>query len=823
MDRGNSSPLLSWLLLPVTAALILSALSLPLQPYTGLVLRGDQVVTVDPGGPAERAGLAPGDHLIQQPGQPAFTRSPLAYAAPGEPMILLRERSRGLARIRMVPTTLPDGERRMMAALLAVASGYVLIGGWVWSERRDRLTRVFFLLCLAFAWFLAPLPRWRSEASGVLYDTLYTGVGLYLPALFIHFFALFPESGQPRGRLRSATTIAYGVATGIFGASFLIMLAEPVFETIAAAAQSLIQGMAGLWFAFGLLGALYVFTGSYRRARSTDARRRLRVALVGTALGALPFATLVAVRNLSPHGPIPGERLAVLLTLLVPASFAWATGVHRVFEFKVALRAAVVLVALAALGGFVYVAGEWLAAAWRRDLGSGLAGGALTFVVLTAAVAGPASRWLRSLGARFIPDVATATERLDSSPGARHGTPGQLIEAACQSLTEAFHLDGCLALEFAPGGLRTAARTGVTVSPSPETDFTAALPESGGVVALEDLHLRAPDRRALERAGVAWLLPVGGTARHCLMLGRRLGGSWFGLDDQRELRRFVGHLEVLLENARLREAASTHGSMDRELSKAGAIQAHLLPRRVPVFRSLDCAAAALSSESIGGDYYDFVRSPGPVVTLAVGDAAGKGIPAALMGTWVHAGFRDRARRGAAPGGLLTALNHDLVALNQPQAFVALLCARVDVRAAALTFANAGLTPPLLRRRDGRFEELCQSGVLLGVSPRAHYEDCSVELDAGDIIVLYSDGLTEARRGEEEFGPEGVRRVLEGHARQGAAEILRALLAGVQAFTDQPLDDVTVVVLKQLTQPARPRPGPRQEELKFQAQAADSTR
>ena len=823
MDRGTSSPLLSWLLLPVTAALVLSALSLPLQPYLGLVLRGDRVVAVVPGGPAERAGLAPGDHLVPQPGQPPFTRSPVAYAVPGVPMVLLRERGPALAAVRVVPAALPDGERRMMAALLAVASGFVLIGGWVWSERRDRLTRAFFLLCLDFAWLLAPLPRWSGEASGVLYEAFYTGAGLYLPALFIHFFALFPESGQPRGHLRSATTIAYGVATGLFGASFLITLAEPVFGPLAAAAQSLILSMAGLWVAFGLLAALFLFAGSYRRARSADARRRLRVALAGTVLGALPFAALVAVRNLSPGGPIPGERLAVLLTLLVPAAFAWATGVHRVFEFKVALRATVVLVVFATLGVLIYVAGEWLAAAWRQDLGSGLAGGALTFVALTAAVAGPASRWLRSLGARFVPDVATATERLGASPGAHGGTPGHVVEAACQALAEAFHLDGCLALEFASGGLRTVARAGVTVSPPPETDFTAALPESGGVVALEDLHLRAPDRRALERAGVAWLLPVGGTVRHCLMLGRRLGGSWFGLEDQRELRRFAGHLEVLLENARLREAASTHGSMDRELSKAGAIQAHLLPRRVPVFRSLDCAAAALSSEPIGGDYYDFVRSPGPVVTLAVGDAAGKGIAAALMGTWVHAGFRDRARRGAAPGELLSALNHDLVALNQPQAFVALLCARVDVRAATLTFANAGLTPPLLRRRDGRFEELCQSGVLLGVAPRAQYDDCSVELDAGDIMVLYSDGLTEARRGEEEFGPEGVRRVLEGHARAGAAEILRALLAEVQAFTDQPLDDVTVVVLKQVTRPARARPGPRQEELKFQIQAADNTR
>ena len=92
MDRGTSSPLLSWMLLPVTAALILSALSLPHQPYAGLVLRGDRVWRSLPGGPAERAGLAPGDRLVPLPGQPPFTRSPLAYAAPGEPMVLLRER-----------------------------------------------------------------------------------------------------------------------------------------------------------------------------------------------------------------------------------------------------------------------------------------------------------------------------------------------------------------------------------------------------------------------------------------------------------------------------------------------------------------------------------------------------------------------------------------------------------------------------------------------------------------------------------------------------------------------------------------------------------
>ena len=276
-----------------------------------------------------------------------------------------------------------------------------------------------------------------------------------------------------------------------------------------------------------------------------------------------------------------------------------------------------------------------------------------------------------------------------------------------------------------------------------------------------------------------------------------------------ELERFAEHLGVTLENAVLRREAHGRLHIDRELREAGAIQAHLLPRRAPVFPTLDCAAAALSSESVGGDYYDFVEGPGRDFTLAVGDAAGKGIPAALLLAGVQARFRTEACKGRTPGQLLDALNRELVGLDQPEKFVGLLCARFEVRTGRLCFANAGLTPPLLRRRDGACEELTASGVLLGVSLRASYPDECVTLGAGDLVVIYTDGLTEARRGDELFGVEGVRRVLDMHAGRRAADILDALLEEVRAFTDRPLDDVTVVVLRQLTGAiAEPAPSPK---------------
>lgn len=822
MDRG-ASPHLSWMLVPVSGVLVLSALSLPRQPFTGLILRGDRVVTVMPASPGERAQLRAGDRVLIWPARANAPQNPLADAAPHRPLKLLRERADRLDEIVLVPEPLPASERRMMAGLLAVASGFVLLGGWVWSQRRDSLTRAFFLLCLAFAWLIAPFPRFSSRSIALAYETLYSGVTVFLPALFVHFFALFPERLAVRGRRRSLAAIAYGVAAVLFAAEVAITAISMFTGNGLESTLELLQSVAALWFAAGVAAALGLFVRSYRRARNDDARRRLRVALIGTALGMTPLVALVLLHNLAPGPPLPGEGWAVMLTLLVPASFAWAALVHRVFEFRVALRAAAALAALALIGGLVFWAGEWLAQAWRADLGSGIAGGALAFVALAAAVAGPAGAWLRALGERVIPDEhdRSLSEWMIRHPSAR-GSAREQLEAACATVAERLLLDGCAALELEGDSVRHAARVGHTRLPEIAALGTDLLRTLGRTpVGLDDPRLAGGACRALEAAGVCWVLPVGNdAARVALLLGRRLSGPWLSIPEIRDLTRFAHHLDVVLDNARLREEATVHGAYGRELTRAQEIQAHLLPRKAPNYPSLDCAAAALSSEPVGGDYYDFVKAPGRVLTLAVGDAAGHGVPAALMGVWAQACFRNEARRGAGPGQVLTALNRELVSMEQPEAFVALLCARIEVLSGRFHYANAGLTPPLLRRADGTCEELMQSGVLLGVTPDAAYPDASVDLESGDVIVLYTDGLTEARHGDEMYGVERMAAALHRCAERRAAEIVRELMSEVQAFADHPLDDLTVVVLKQILAPVR-APGALQNPLKWRTTPADA--
>lgn len=801
---------LSVLLLPVTAALLWIALGLPQRASTGFVLRGDRVEEVAPGGPADRAGIAVGDRLLPSDPSAVWARSTSGLTAglePGRATVLTLLRQNRPTSVRLVPEALPRADFRLLAILLMVACGFLLLASVVWSERRDALTRGFFLLSLAFAVLVAPLPQWRSPSAALGYEALYTGITLFLPALFIHFFVLFPESERPTGALGAVVTAAYAFATLLYAALVapLALPAElrPDVEPFVTA----IESASALWFALGVLAAAGLFVRSFRATRDRDARRRLRVALAGTVLGVAPLAAVVLMRSFAPGTPVPGERVAVVATLLVPASFAWAIVVHRIFDVRVALRAVAFVGALALGGVLTLVASDRVAELRGRAMADRVSAGALVVMAIGAALAGSAVAWLRPRAIGPLVPVRAPAGGAAGDAGSGEVPPAvaprtleDLLATTCRRIADDLRLAGCAALDLTGPRPRLLAATH-GMAPVIGPAFGTVWRGSRGVTAIDQVDLEAADRDALEDVGVRWLLPVGDApVRAVLLLGRRLAGAWLGTHEQRELERFAAHLDVAVENFELRRTASTHVAYDRELREARSIQTRFLPRRIPVYPTLDCAAAAHSCEAVGGDYYDFIETGGRDFTLAVGDAAGHGVPAALLLAGVQARFRHDARQGLGPSALLGALNRQLVQLETPEKFVGLLCARVDVRHGRIGFANAGLTPPLVRRADGRFEEVRDGGVLLGVRADAVYRDAWRDLGRGDVAVVYTDGLTEAQRGDELFGVERVQDVLDAHAGRRASEILAALITAVRGFADRPLDDLTVVVLKQLTDP-----------------------
>jgi sigma-B regulation protein RsbU (phosphoserine phosphatase) len=269
---------------------------------------------------------------------------------------------------------------------------------------------------------------------------------------------------------------------------------------------------------------------------------------------------------------------------------------------------------------------------------------------------------------------------------------------------------------------------------------------------------------------------------------------------------------VGLETASLQEDRRRHERVDRQLSIGAEIQAQLVPDHCPVIEGVDLAARCRPAFQVGGDYYDFIptrprqlgrRRERGRWALVVGDVMGKGVPAGLLMTLLRGMLRAEALSGHAPDRIL----HDLNQLAQEDLahshrFVTLFYSDFDPLSRRLRFANAAHNPPLLwRRQRNRVERLDAPGLLIGLQSEADYRMETVLLEPGDVVLYYTDGVTEASgfSGDRYDEPRLMAALLEAsRARLDAQGILDQLFAGLDRFVgvDRQLeDDASMVVFK----------------------------
>jgi sigma-B regulation protein RsbU (phosphoserine phosphatase) len=200
---------------------------------------------------------------------------------------------------------------------------------------------------------------------------------------------------------------------------------------------------------------------------------------------------------------------------------------------------------------------------------------------------------------------------------------------------------------------------------------------------------------------------------------------------------------------------------------------------------------------VGGDYFDFLALPDGRLGLVVADVSGKGTPASLLMASVHAWMQALAGT-VDPAELLRRLNRFLYESTQANKFVTLTYAELDPGARRLRYVNAGHIPPYHLARDGRLTRLDVGGPVLGLLPQAEFDAGEVELGAGDVVAVVTDGATEALSPEdEEFGDERLIGVLRRCAGDGAEEVLASLFDSVHAWTGDAgcSDDLTALVVK----------------------------
>jgi serine phosphatase RsbU (regulator of sigma subunit) len=235
-----------------------------------------------------------------------------------------------------------------------------------------------------------------------------------------------------------------------------------------------------------------------------------------------------------------------------------------------------------------------------------------------------------------------------------------------------------------------------------------------------------------------------------------------------------------------------------ELAVARGIQARLLPSSPPNLPDMDIFGVNLPAQEVGGDYYDWCSAGDGALVVVVGDVSGKGISAALLMSHLQASCHAEIREGRTPSAVVDAMNKSLFRATAPQHFATFFMAEIIPARNELVFCNAGHNPGLLSRA-GQTESLEPTGTPLGIMEEAEYSDGTHAFSAGDVLVLYSDGITEAARHGELYGEERLRQLVAALTSGPAAaqEIGRRILDDVRAFARDPAyaDDITLVVVR----------------------------
>jgi serine phosphatase RsbU (regulator of sigma subunit) len=316
-----------------------------------------------------------------------------------------------------------------------------------------------------------------------------------------------------------------------------------------------------------------------------------------------------------------------------------------------------------------------------------------------------------------------------------------------------------------------------------------------------DIAVWTPKSEHSLRSAVCVPIRAGARVLGAVVMGRTDASPVFSAGDEKLLLGLAGQAGVALERARLHEQETRRQRLEEELNVARRIQLSLLPARPPEIAGWSFAAYYHAARQVGGDFYDFLDSAVQSqhrLGLVVADVTGKGVPAALMMAYARAVLRAESMSGRGPAAVLGRTNELIMLDRQTRLFLSAFYAQLDLDSGHLVFASAGHDAPLWVARGGSAcRELGAPGVILGAFRGIGLEEREIDLAPGDSLILYTDGVTEARDHDGQlFGDERLASAAMA-ARGRADAILESIANAVSAFTAgaPQADDLTMVVVQ----------------------------
>jgi sigma-B regulation protein RsbU (phosphoserine phosphatase) len=314
-----------------------------------------------------------------------------------------------------------------------------------------------------------------------------------------------------------------------------------------------------------------------------------------------------------------------------------------------------------------------------------------------------------------------------------------------------------------------------------------------------------PEIVALKESGVETAVAL--RTKHeilgLLLTTARTGGRHHNEAERQLLQNCAEHFALMIENARLTARVVEQEKVRRDIALAAEVQRRLLPERPPDATIAALAAVSLPARSVGGDYYDFIDVGNQQIGIALADVSGKGIAAALIMSVVQASLRIIASEEGELSlpRIAEKMNRFLHRSTAANSYATFFYAQVDERTRQLRYVNAGHNPPYLLRRVGLesdIRELSTGGAVIGLFPQMSYSEATVDLQSGDVLVAFTDGVTEAlNTSDEEFGEERLKALLGQLMHLPVNEIASRLGDELRGWIKNAAqhDDLTFIVMK----------------------------
>lgn len=741
---------------------------------------------VYPDSPAEKAGLLPGDRIIAVDGQPvtgaSFTHGIWMRHHPGD-LIHLTIARPGVRDLIFLTGTFRQNPNASASGLLGrqlsnwfpvpfVAVGLVVL--FLRLRDPNAWLLAFVLGGLAFSRGMPPpgaQPVWWPAAMA--YQALLLGM---LGPLFYWFFAVFPARSpiDRHAPWLKWSSLGVGLVLGLGGMPTGKVDLPPFLRQLMGARTS--DRIAVLIvLAYVTLG-LISFAANFFTTRDPETRRKIRVMFWGTVVSlGLSLLDLVVRMFTGWNDPPWVNTIHMAIMFVFPLSFAYAVVVHRVLEIPVLLRRSARY--LLVQRGFTFL------------LSLVSIGLTLLFALSFARYLQPVVEFAQPSGIALGAVFGTAL--LWSGTQVHKRVSGRIDRAFFRSA-----YDARMIMEDLAEKTRTA--TGrAELARLLERHLAQALHPSSLKVCLQPGEASP----GVPAECVVPILGRDGRRLGALLLGPRLSEEPYSREDQRLLASVASQTATALENIRLAEEIAERIESERraarEMEIAREVQSRLLPQSPPRLKTLDCAACCIQARAVGGDYYDFLDLGADRVGLVLADVSGKGVHAALLVANLEACLRSQCSVAPLePVRMLQQVNRLLYASTAPEHYATLFFGAYDDVTRELLYVNCGHNAPIWLHTDGSVTRLDATATVIGAFERWQGSACRAQFYPGDLLVVFSDGVTEANRGEEEFGETRLIAALQACNGERVDKIVPTILSSVQQFSSgAQYDDLTLLAAR----------------------------